>query len=210
MTNVKVDRRNVLSDAEFNDMVGRAEKLDNEYFRARAKSLLGVFRRTGKRRQEVAWLEMSDLVVKEPNLSIIFTVVKKRKKSIISKRREKQIPLSDPCAKYVLKYWNWMREHQPECKYLFPSITSAFGATLIFHKDRHLSGRHILRIIKQLNPRAWCHLFRETVGAEVVKRDPTLIGVFKVMMRLDLERETTAWNYVRRFAVDVIRQEKVS
>jgi len=208
MTNVKVERKDVISDKEFEETVAKADKLDREYFRLRAKALLGLFARTGKRRQEVGWLEPDDLAVKGDKLSVTFTVVKKRKKSVISKRREKQIPLSDPCAQYIVEYWEWMKKHHPECKYLFPSIRSMFGIDLFFHKDRHLSGRHILRIVKELNPRLWCHLFRETVGAEVVRSDQSLIGVFKVMMRLDLEKETTAWNYVRRFAVDVIEHEK--
>jgi hypothetical protein len=83
-----------------------------------------------------------------------------------------------------------------------------FGENLSFHDDQHISGRHILRIIKELDPQVWCHLFRETVAAEVVKSDSSLIGVFKIMMRLDLEEETTAWNYMRRFAVDIINEQE--
>lgn len=200
----------MISNREFQDMLARAGELPREYFRLRATALLCIFRRTGKRRSEVGSLELNDLEIKGENLSITFTVVKKRKKSVISKRREKQIPLSDPLSQHILTYWNWMREHYPKCKYLFPSTRSVFGGALSFYLDEHISGRQILRIVKELNPRAWCHLFRETVGAEVVKKDPTLIGVYKVMMRLDLEKETTAWNYMRRYAVDVIEAEKRS
>lgn len=204
MTNVKVDRKGVLSNREFQEMISKAAEIPLEYFRLRALALLTIFRRTGKRRSEVAVLEMGDLEIKEENLSLTFTVVKKRKKSVIAKRREKQIPLSDPLAQHIVNCWNWMRKNYPKSKYLFPSTRSVFGGSLAFYHDKHLSGRQILRIIKELNPKAWCHLFRETVGAEVVKNDPSLIGVFKVMMRLDLEKETTAWNYMRRYAADVI------
>ncbi|MFQ5999446.1 MAG: tyrosine-type recombinase/integrase [Candidatus Bathyarchaeia archaeon] len=186
MTNVKIRRKDVLSEREIDDMITKADKLPHEYFRLRAKAISSIFRRTGKRRREVATLEMDDIMVKGKNLSITFTVVKKRKKSVSSRRREKQIPLSDKCAKYIMEYWSWMKKYHPECKYLFPRIHSVFGTGLAFYEDKHISGRHILRIIKQLNPNAWCHLFRETVGAEAVKTDPPLIGVFKAMMRLDL------------------------
>lgn len=204
MTNVKVDRKGILSEGEFQQMLAIAEEISVEYFRLRALALLSIFRRTGKRRSEVATLERDDLAITGNNLSITFTVVKKRKKSVIAKRREKQIPLSDPLAQHIINYWNWMRINEPRCKFVFPSIRSIFGGALAFYQDKHISGRQILRIIKELNPKAWCHLFRETVGAEVVKKDPSLIGVFKVMMRLDLEKETTAWNYMRRYAVDLI------
>lgn len=206
MTNVKIDRKDVIRDKEFQAMLEKARETPEEYFRLRALALLSIFRRFGKRRSEVGALECNDLTIKGENLSITFTVVKKRKKSKIAKRREKQVPLSDPLSHHIIKYWNWMRINQPRCKYLFPSTRSVFGGPLIFYENKHISGRQLLRIIKKLNPKAWCHLFRETVGAEIVKEDPSLIGVYKVMMRLDLEKETTAWNYMRRHAVDVVKE----
>lgn len=208
MTNVKVDRKDVISDRELESTLKEADKLPKMFFILRAKALVSILGRTGKRRAEVARLEREDVKIKGDNLSLTFVLVKKRKKSVITRRREKQIPVTDPLAQCIIQHWEWMKKNHPECRYLFPQTRSVFGKTLAFYNDRHISGRHVLRIIKQLNPNAWCHLFRETVGAEVVKNDPTLIGVFKVMMRLDLEKETTAWNYMRRYAVDLIRQGK--
>ena len=153
---------------------------------------------------------MDDL---EPNkeslkLTITFTVVKKRKKTRLAARRAKQLDLRDIYVQHILRYYIWMKNHHPECKYLFPSTRSIFGQSLFFYKDKHLSGRQILRIVDALNPRAWVHLFRETEGAEVVKKDPTVIGVFKVMRRLDLDSEEAAWRYIRRYATDVIEYEE--
>jgi hypothetical protein len=213
MTNPKVDRKDVLSMDEVDMMLDRADVIKDEYFRLRAKALVSVFK-TGKRRASVSTLEMDDLEVRGDFLYLTFTVVKKRKKRVLSKRRTKRFPLSSRYAQYILAYWRWMREHHPECKYLFPSTHNVFGLSVSFSQSRHLSGRQILRIIKNLNEKAWCHLFRETRGAEIVKRDEAEKGqagletVFKVKMGLDLERETTAWNYVRRFMTETIRTEE--
>lgn len=213
MTNAKVERKDVLSEQEIETMIQRADKLKPEYFRLRAKALVAIFR-SGKRRAEVATLEKSDLRVEGQFLYITFTTVKKRKKKVLATRRTKRFPLESHFAQFILEYSSWMQKHHPECRYLFPSITSVFGVGLAFNKERHLSGRQILRIIKQLNPKAWCHLFRETRGAEVVRADEKRLGeaslltVYRVKRALDLERETTAWNYINRYATETIETEE--
>jgi len=206
MTNVKVQRKDVLSEEEIEDMIKRAQQIENEYFRLRALALISIFYKTGKRRAEVACLEVDDLKIKGKYLSVTFTVVKKRKKNVMSVRREKLLPLNDRFTQYIIDYWMWMRKHHPECHYLFPSIKCVFGGAYVFSRDRHLSGRHVLRIIKMLNPQAWCHLFRETMGAKIVRSDPTIIAPFKVMRRLDLESHTTAFRYMQRYAADIIEE----
>jgi len=217
MTNVnkklKASRKDVLSPQEVDLMLRKANKVKLEYFRLRAKAIVGLFK-TGKRRAEVAALEVADLKVQGDFLYIAFTVVKKRKKTVLALQRTKRFPLSSPHARRILAYWNHMKKVYPKCKYLFPSVTSVFGQAFIMHEDKHLSGRQILRIIKQLNPRAWCHLFRETRGAEVVRADEKRLGeasimtVYRVKHALDLERETTAWNYINRYATETIEAEE--
>ena len=213
MTNPKVQRKDVLSPKEIEEMLRKAEQLEWEYFRLRAKALVSLFR-SGKRRGEVVALEMSDLRVEDGFLYITFTTEKKRKKKVLTIRRTKRYPLSSKYAKYILDYWMWMKKHHPECRFLFPSVKSVFGCTYVFSRDKHLSGRHVLRIIKELNPRAWCHLFRETRGAEIVKRDEQKKGaadiftVYKVKHALDLEREQTAWRYINRYATETIAPEE--
>jgi len=161
MTNAKVQRKDVLSLEEINGMLEKANKIKSQYFRLRAKALVGLFK-TGKRRQEVATLEVSDLKVEASFVYITFTVVKKRKKKVLASRRTKRFPLNNEYAQYIMEYWNYMKKKYPKAQFLFPSVTSVFGQALAIHDDKHLSGRQILRIIKHLNPKAWCHLFRET------------------------------------------------
>ena len=211
MTFVKVQRKDVLSQKELEDMIKRADSLKCEYFRLRAKALIALFA-SGKRREEVATLTMDDLYVNGEFLYVRFTVVKKRKKQVITKVREKKYPLNNMFTQFILDYWHWMQKHHPECKYLFPSVTNVFGRALAFHKDKHLTGRQILNIIKDLNPKAWCHLFRETRAANVIRADQAkgrldIFTVYKVMFSLDLERESTAWNYIRRYASEIVSPE---
>ena len=212
MTFVRVQRKDVLSFEEIESMIRQAEKINNEYFRLRAKALIALFA-SGKRRAEVASLTMDDLYVDGDFLYVRFTVVKKRKKQVITKVREKKFPLKNRFTQFILDYWRWMQKHHPECKYLFPSVTNVFGQALAFHRDKHLTGRQILNIIKDLNPKAWCHLFRETRAANVIRADQAkgkldIFTVYKVMFSLDLERESTAWNYIRRYASEVVSPEE--
>ena len=213
MTNPSVDRKDVLSPKEVEMMIDTANQLTNDYFRLRAKAIISVFK-TGKRRASVSTLEMDDLEIRSQFLYITFTVVKKRKEEVLSRRRTKRFSLASRYAQYIIEYWNWMKQHHPDCKFLFPSTHNVFGLSVSFSKTRHLSGRHILRIVKALNEKAWCHLFRESRGAEIVKLDESERGqagletVFKVQLGLDLESTSTAWNYVRRFMTETIRTEE--
>lgn len=212
MTFVRVNRKGVLSTREISAMIQKADSLKNEYFRLRAKCLVALFR-SGKRREEVASLRVDDLRVEGGFLYVTFTVVKKRKKTVITKSRTKRFPLDSQFTQFILEYWNWMRKNQPECKYLFPSVRNVFGQALAFYPDKHLSGRQVLNIIKELNPYAWCHLFRETRGANIVRADErkgqvSIFTVYKVKHALDLERETTAWNYINRYASEIVGSEE--
>lgn len=210
MTNAKVQRKTVLSGAEIDEMMNRADQLKHEYFKLRAKAIVAILARTGKRREEVATLQMNDLRIEGNMLSLMFSVGKKRLKSALATAREKQISLRDRYAVFILDYYEYMNMNHPYCKFLFPSVKSVFGVGLAFSKDKHLSGRQVLRIIKALNPRAWCHLFRETQGAKIARGDPSIVGVFKIMRRLDLKSETSALRYVRRYAIDQIETEENS
>jgi len=211
-TNAKVDRKDVLSTQEIEAMFKKADQLKHEYFRLRAKALVSIFR-TGKRRAEVATLEKTDIKTREGFLEITFTVVKKRKKKVLSTRRTKKFRLSSQYAKHILAYLAYLKRRYPKCKFLFPRLQSVFGQAFFLYEDKHLSGRQILRIIKQLDPNAWCHLFRETRGAEIVKGDErkgrlSIFTAYRVKHALDLERETTAWNYMSRYAEEVIETEE--
>lgn len=212
MTNPKVERKTVYSEREINGMIETAHSWDR-YERLRAKALVALFR-SGKRRAEVASLEVDDLALKGDYLHVTFAVVKKRKKSVSVRRRTKRYHRKGHFARMILEYWRFMKQQHPQCKFLFPSRRSVFGESYVFSRDRHLSGRQILRIIKQLNPDGWCHLFRETRGATIIKEDEaengqvSLYTVYKVKHALDLERETTAWNYINRYASEVVEEDR--
>ena len=65
----------------------------------------------------------------------------------------------------------------------------------------HPSGSQLLRLVKPFNGRIWLHLFRELGGKEISEdMGATVSSVTEVMNYLDLEKEETAWHYVRRFA----------
>jgi len=122
--------------------------------------------------------------------------------------REKKLALEDKYCKLIVEYLTYLRENYPTVQYLFPSATYVFGNLVNISETEHLSGRHLLRLLKPLNKRVWCHLFREGVGAEVSRRlGLSVTALAEVQNRLDLEREETAWNYVRRFAVQEIPAE---
>lgn len=217
MTNVRgvtQERKGVLSTREVDEMLKEADNIKSMYFSLRAKALISIFK-TGKRRASVAALEVADLEKKGDYLYITFTVVKKRKKDILSRRRTKRFKLSSRYAQNILAYLDYLQTHHSECKFMFPSIHSVFGLGYAVSEDRHLSGRQILRIVKQLNPKAWCHLFRETRGAEIVKKDESekgeasILTVYRVKRALDLESEATAWRYINRYATETIEDEEL-
>jgi len=61
--------------------------------------------------------------------------------------------------------------------------------------------------VQKYNSYAWCHLFRETVGADIVRKDRSIMAVWKVKKRLDLEKTETAWKHMDRYGIDVIERK---
>jgi len=212
VTGPRKERTTVISDEEFQDMLEKTyERKESypEYYSMRDRCILCIFRLTGKRVKEVATLKQNDLTIKDSNLSITFTVAKKRKKQALTVRREKQIPLTDPLSGPILEYKEWMNKNVGDTvEWLFPRTHySPSFDTLTFDRT-HLSTRQFLRIVQKYNPDVWCHLFRETVGADIVREDKSIMAVWKVKKRLDLEKTETAWRYMDRYGVDVIRRDK--
>jgi integrase len=122
-------------------------------------------------------------------------------------RRTKRVNTRDKYAKIILEYMDYLNEHLSNARYIFPSGKAVFQNYFVF-EDRHLSGRQLLRLIKPLAPTMWLHLLRETKGAEI-SRDlgMNITAVTEVKNMLDLEREETAWNYVRRYAIQEAKAE---
>ncbi len=206
MTNVKVDRRTVYSQEEIDMMLQKAAEIDNVYYALRSQALVSLFK-TGKRRGEVGTIEDRDVREERGFIFVTFRLEKKRVKTQVLVT--KKFPISSRYAQHILNYRKYLKEHYPKTKYLFPSIRSVFGMTLAVSDTDHLSGRQVLNLIKELNPNGWCHLFRETRGAEIVKKDEeqkqlSIFTVYRGQQGLDLERETTAWHYIKRYATEVI------
>ena len=92
-------------------------------------------------------------------------------------------------------------------EYWLPRGKAVFGHYTLY-ANKHLTGRQVFNIVRATNESIWPHLFRETVGSDVIKSDPTIIGAFKVQRRLDLEDFKTGFNYLRRYAADIITREQ--
>ena len=202
----RFNRKTVISDEEFQEMLNRAEEITDKFFRLRALALLCVLRLTGKRREEIARLEMNDVKIENNLLNLTFTLEKKRKKKVLTSQATKAIPISDPYARSILNFHEYLATLNPSPKFFFPRMKSVFGHNIMM-LDCHISGRQLFNIVRSLSQEVWCHLFRETVAADVVKSDSTIIGAFRIQRRLDLDDYRTGFNYVRRFASDVIQRE---
>ena len=116
-------------------------------------------------------------------------------------RRPKQTPITDKYAKLILNYFRYMQQNYPTANFLFPSGVCLFDGTYIIRKaNKAVSGRHILRIIKELDPNVWMHLFRKLKGSEVARKyGRTLDSAYQVKTTLDLERTETALRYIEEF-----------
>jgi hypothetical protein len=113
---------------------------------------------------------------------------------------------SDPLTQNLLKYLDYLTSLNPIPKFWLPSGKSVFGHYFII-PDRHLSDREVFNIIRETSETLWPHLFRETVASDIVKQDNSIIAAFKVQKRLDLEDMRTGFNYLQRFAKDIIKRE---
>ena len=195
MTNVlKANKEKpLLTNKELEAMFAKAEALP-EGQRLRAKATL-VFLECGKRRGEIIRLERQDITVDEQtqNLQITFTLLKKRKKHAV--KRTKNLLAMSPYAQDVIKYMQWLEQHKPSSRWVYPSPFS----------DRHANSMLIYRIVKQLDMNDWPHQHRERRAVKVLRADESKYGtanlqtIFKIRDALDLEKEDTAYDYIRRY-----------
>ena len=239
--------RGILTNEEIDSMLRDAEQIENDYFRLRVKAIIGIAKKFGKRRAEIAALEREDLKVENGKLLVTFTLRKKHKKGLFQyikflrknfpselenkslsqielewkdwtrteagyrikeEKSLKSVDVNDKFAQVILEYIGFLEKEYPDVKYLFPSGKDCFGDYIVF-EDSHLSGRQLLNLVKPLNEKAWLHLFRETKGAEIAKAEGrTLKAVYDVRTTLDLENETTAFRYVRRYAAQEMKAER--
>jgi len=202
-------RETVVTEPEFTDMLNKAEKIEDEFFSLRASALLCILRLTGKRRESVAQVKVNDVRVDEPFLKITFTLLKKRKGIVLSKRVTKAIPLADPYTKPIVNYLEFLNNLKPEPMFFFLRVKPIFGLGRIIQVDPHVSGRQVFNMVRSLSETVWPHLFRETAAADEIEKDPSILGAFMVMNKLDLEDYRTGFNYLKRFATHLITRKGV-
>jgi hypothetical protein len=230
--------RPVLTTEEIDLMITRANTVyDQPYFRLRARCLVALLRKFGKRRCELGRLKRTDITTVGGDLEFKFSLSKKRKLGLFQffaylKEHEPEqltkplpelraqwkvwqdteaghkiknatslqsISLEDKYAYYITDYLDYLKVKHPDAVYLFPGGTSVFGTSYLVYDDKPMSGRQLLRIVKELNPNCWMHLFRNTKACEVARLyGRTLTAVQEVQDTLDLENEATAMIYVRR------------
>jgi hypothetical protein len=122
-------------------------------------------------------------------------------------KRTKKVSCEDYYAKLIIEYLEYLKEKVPNCIFLFPSGKAIFQNYMII-PDKHLSGRQLLRLIKPLNRKAWLHLFRDHVAAKIARDSgDTIRSIYEIRDTLDLEKEETAYNYVRRYGIQEVKAE---
>lgn len=213
MTNVKVKRKDVPEDKEIQDMLDKACELPQEYQVKRAKAVVSLLE-TGKRRLEIATLKKDDIWKDNQFLYVRFTVRKKRKKSENILQRIKKYDLNSQHSKNLQEYLAFLCTNMPETKWLFTRGKCLFGQTYIFDYLQPITPQEIWRIVKQLNPQDWPHLHRERRAVKVIRADEAKHGqanletVYRIKTRLDLEREQTAYNYIRRHETQKVEEDQ--
>jgi len=119
----------------------------------------------------------------------------------------KAFPLADSLTKNILEYLKYLLSLYTVPTFWLPSGRSIFGKYVIVPDDR-LSDREVFNIVRNTSETLWPHLFRETVAGDVVIWDNSIIAAFKVQKRLDLDDIRTGFNYLQRFAKDIIKRER--
>lgn len=213
MTNVKNKSKTVITDQEIEIMHQKANTLSTEFFKLRAKATLG-FLETGKRRSEIASLEKKDVTTDAIFLYVQFTVVKKRKKNQRTLQRTKKFLKKSRWAIAIQEYLAYLDQKYSTCKFVYPRAHCIFGSIYVIDENKHATGQEIWRIIKTLNPNDWPHQHRERRAVKVIRTAEAKRGqadlntVYQVRDVLDLERETTAYNYIRRFQTQRVEEDE--
>lgn len=211
MTNAKIKRDDVISEVEFENLIKfvLTRTYPHPYYRSVDLCLLAVLKLTGKRISEVVRLKVADVVMRDGFLLLAFYVGKKREGQRHTLRREKKIDLDARYVEHILNHKWVLNRIAPESEWMFPrTYYSNFGGAFKVRSENHFSRQTGHNRLKSISENIFAHLFRDTMGAQVAREDGSIVGVFKVMVRLDLESTTSAMRYVRRYAIDEIKQEE--
>lgn len=212
LTNVKVKRKDVIGDQEIRDMQAKADQITDTFQKLRAKAVIALLE-TGKRRSEIASLEILDITEDQTNLYVKFTLRKKRKKSLNLLQRTKKYDLTSRYAQDIREYLSFLKQKHPNVKHVFPRAYYVFGHLISLDENKSCNPKEIWRIVKSLNSQDWPHQHRERRAVKVIRKDEERFGetkletVYRVKKVLDLEREQTAWNYIRRHETQKVEEE---
>lgn len=112
--------RPILTDSEIADMLKKADKIKNEFFKLRVKALIALAKKFGKRRIEISTLERADLKSKDGYLHVTFTIRKKHKKGLfqyikylkakIAKGEYPETALTDKPYSQLVEEWKVWQE----------------------------------------------------------------------------------------------------
>ncbi len=221
MTRVDKDRkiRPILSDHEFDLLLAQARVFPFNFLAMRNVAILCMIRVTGKRRKEIASVTRRDVYLEKPNLAINFKLLKKSHRKTLPDGtvipagpppdKVRYIPFKDPLSQPIILYKAYIDKHFKDSTEFWLHVRPVFGNYVIY-PDKGIQGRQIYNVVRDAGDLAgvtvWPHLFRESAGAEEIRKDPTPMGMRKVMRRIDVS-ERTAWNYVERYVDSVIERE---
>ena len=179
MPKIKTKRDDILRPKEVEEMLKSATL---EPWLQCLVALLWLF---GKRISEIIKLQRKDLWIEDNYLYVRFTVSKKasRKALAVPKPFLKRKTVKHPYVKYVISY---LQEIKKEEAYVFASQRSSYG---------YISRQHAYNKIKELNPKAWCHLFRESLATSMAEHGAT---EEELLHWFDWDRVDTAHEYVKR------------
>ena len=170
MPKIRTKRSDILRKKEIQDTLTKAAKTG-----LWLQCLIALAWAFGKRINELLRLQAEDLRTDDKFLYARFFVSKKktRKDQAVPKPYLKRITLSHPSVSYILAHLKEIREGP------------------LFHVSRNLAWWYL----KKANPKAWWHLFRESLATEMAEH-----GASEEMLMhwFDWDRLDTAHAYVKR------------
>jgi integrase len=193
---VKTKRTDILRSFEIKKMLEQAEP-----WLQCAMALACLF---GKRVREIMKIQRQDIYTDEANeyLFVRFYVGKKteRKGQSFAKPYLKRITLRNPYTKYILDYIAPIKEGYIFAANTQPRTKKYFDKKMQVWREYHYDGGYIsperaYYHLKKIAPKAWWHLFRESLATEMAERGAT---EEKLMHWFDWDRVDTAHEYVKR------------
>jgi len=203
---VKVRREDILRREEVDLMLQRAKDL---YMSDRLQCIIALAWLFGKRIKEILTLRREDLWTDDKYLYVRFRVGKKRRRTEppVPHFYTKKMNLNNPYIPYVT---SWLSK--VHTGYLFPSYTKPRiikvkakytdkTGNLVEkeyyykHDGGHLSDARLRQLIKEINPNAYWHLFRESLATQMAEHGAT---EEELMHWFDWSDSRVAHEYVKR------------